>query len=447
MAIFGRFTERAQRVLTAAQQAAAEMHQPYVGTEHLLLGLLREDDNIPEAVSQKVTYDQVADMISLERSAGALAAPSPVRVEMTPRTKKLLELSIVESRRLGQGYVSAEHFWLALLQEREGLAASLLRQLGVDMAGARLEILTRIQRERDERRAAIGREGAPRPDGEGKGTAPTLSQYSRDLTAAAENGELDPVIGRDTEMQRIVHIRLRRTTNNPVLIGAPGVGKSAVAEGLAQRIASGSVPEMLTGKRMVSLDLGSMVAGSKYRGEFEERLKNCLKEIRQAGNIILFIDELHTIVGAGQAEGSLDAANILKPALARGELQCIGATTRDAHRKSSEKTSALERRFQPVMVGEPTPEEAVAILFGLRDRYEAHHKVRITDEAVRAAVTLSDRYLPDRFLPDKAIDLMDEAASRVRIQAYTAPLDVKEQEKQLESVVIEKNAAIGHQDF
>ena len=446
MAIFGRFTERAQRVLSAAQQAAADMRQPYVGTEHLLLGLLREDDQIPEAISGKVTYDQVADMISLERPVSAPAA-GPVRVELTPRTKKLLELSIVESRRLGQGYVSVEHFWLALLQEREGLAASILRQLGVDMSAARQELLSRVQRQRDEQRAAAAPGGAASPGPKGKGDAPTLAQYSRDLTAAAENSELDPVIGRDTEIQRIVQILIRRTKNNPVLIGEPGVGKSAVAEGLAQRIVSGSVPEMLVGKRVVSLDLGSMVAGSKYRGEFEERLKNCLEEIRQAGNIILFIDEIHTIVGAGQAEGSLDAANILKPALARGELQCIGATTLDEYRRSIEKNAALERRFQPVMVGEPTPEEATAILFGLRDRYEAHHKVRITDEAVKAAVSLSDRYIQDRYLPDKAIDLMDEAASRVRIQAYTAPLNVKEQEKQLERVLIEKNDAIQHQDF
>ncbi len=448
MAIFGRFTERAQKVLSAAQQAAAEMKQPYVGTEHLLLGLLKVDDNAPQAVLDKVGYEQVLRMISLERPEVTGNSGQQMRFEMTPRTKKLLEMSIVESRRLGQGYVSVEHFWLAMFRENEGLAANILRQLGVDLNEAQREVISRIRMERD--RGASGGED-PRlrkgPGDKGKGDTPNLSQYSRDLTAAARGGELDPVIGRDTEIQRIVQILIRRTKNNPVLIGEPGVGKSAVAEGLAQRIAAGNVPEMLVGKRVLSLDLGSMVAGSKYRGEFEERLKNCLEEIRQAGNIILFIDEIHTIVGAGQAEGSLDAANILKPALARGELQCIGATTLDEYRKHIEKNAALERRFQPVTVGEPSVEEAEAILFGLRDRYEAHHKVRITDEALRAAVTLSDRYIQDRFLPDKAIDLMDEAASRVRIQAYTTPLDVKEQEKQLDAIVIEKTDAINHQDF
>ena len=441
MAIFGRFTERAQRALASAQRAAAEMRQPYVGTEHLLLGLLKEDqDNLPPAIGEKVNYDRVMDMLSERKGETVLFSGTP-RFEMTPRAKKLLELSILESRRLGQTYVSAEHFWLAILREGEGVAANLLRQLGVDFQLAREQLVQRIRTERPVESHMKDEAKPQKADGK------MLEQYCRDLTRAAENNELDPVIGRDKEIQRIIQILIRRTKNNPVLIGEPGVGKSAVVEGLAQRIVQGNIPEMLVGKRVLSLDLGSMVAGSKFRGEFEERVKTVLSEVRKAGNILLFIDEIHTIVGAGQAEGSLDAANIMKPALARGEVQCIGATTLDEYRKHIEKDAALERRFQPVMVGEPTAEEALAILHGLRDRYEAHHKVRITDEALSAAVSLSDRYIADRYLPDKAIDLMDEAASRVRIQTYTAPPDVKAQEKQLEAVIIEKKDAISHQDF
>ncbi|MBE5803470.1 MAG: ATP-dependent Clp protease ATP-binding subunit, partial [Clostridiales bacterium] len=439
--MFGRFTERAQRALAAAQRAAAEMRQPYVGTEHMLLGLLKEEgDNLPPAIGEKVSYEKIASMLSERKGETMLLSGTP-RFEMTPRAKKMLELSILESRRLGQTYVSAEHFWLALLREGEGVAANLLRQLGVDFQQAREQLVQRIRTERPAEPQM--KEEAKQQKADGK----MLEQYCRDLTRAAEQNELDPVIGRDKEIQRIIQILIRRTKNNPVLIGEPGVGKSAVVEGLAQRIVQGNIPEMLVGKKVMSLDLGSMVAGSKFRGEFEERVKTVLAEVRKAGNILLFIDEIHTIVGAGQAEGSLDAANIMKPALARGEVQCIGATTLDEYRKHIEKDAALERRFQPVMVGEPTAEEALAILHGLRDRYEAHHKVRITDEALSAAVSLSDRYIADRYLPDKAIDLMDEAASRVRIQTYTAPPDVKEQEKQLEAVIIEKKDAISHQDF
>ena len=444
MAIFGRFTERAQRALAAAQRAAAEMRQPYVGTEHLLLGLLKDTEGLPPSLAEKVSYDQVLALLRERQSEGVLITGTP-RFEMTPRAKKLLEMSILESRRMGQTYVSAEHFWLALLREEDGVASSILRQLGVDFRLAREELIQRLRMEREPERPDP-REGASETQGSSQG-GKVLEQYTRDLTRAASQNELDPVIGRDQEIQRIIQILIRRTKNNPVLIGEPGVGKSAVVEGLAQRIVQGNIPEMLVGKRVLSLDMGSMVAGSKFRGEFEERVKAVLEEVRKAGNILLFIDEIHTIVGAGQAEGSLDAANIMKPALARGEVQCIGATTLEEYRKHIEKDAALERRFQPVMVGEPTAEEALAILHGLRDRYEAHHKVRITDEALSAAVSLSDRYIADRFLPDKAIDLMDEAASRVRIQAYTAPPDVKEQEKQLESVVIEKKEAIRHQDF
>ena len=446
MAIFGRFTERAQRALASAQRAAAEMHQPYVGTEHILMGLLHEGD-VPPAIADRVTEDQVRELLA-DGGDMALMGGSP-RFELTPRAKKLLELSILESRRLGQTYVSAEHFWLAILREGDGVAASILKQLGVDFDRARQELIQRIRMEHTADSGPDINSRMPQDDSQGKdkGDPAVLTQYTRDLTRAAENNELDPVIGRDKEIQRIIQILIRRTKNNPVLIGEPGVGKSAVVEGLAQRIVQGNIPEMLVGKRILSLDMGSIVAGSKYRGEFEERIKNVLAEVRKAGNILLFIDEIHTIVGAGQAEGSLDAANIMKPALARGEVQCIGATTLDEYRKHIEKDAALERRFQPVTVGEPTAEEALAILHGLRDRYEAHHKVRITDEALHAAVTLSDRYIADRYLPDKAIDLMDEACSRVRIETFTAPPDVKQQEKQLEAVIIEKKDAISHQDF
>ncbi|MGN0745500.1 MAG: Clp protease N-terminal domain-containing protein, partial [Aristaeellaceae bacterium] len=340
MAIFGRFTERAQRALASAQRAAAEMHQPYVGTEHILMGLLHEGD-VPPAIADRVTEDQVRELLA-DGGDMALMGGSP-RFELTPRAKKLLELSILESRKLGQTYVSAEHFWLAILREGDGVAASILRQLGVDFDRARQELIQRIRMEHAADESAGINSQRPQEDspGKSKGDPAILTQYTRDLTRAAENNELDPVIGRDKEIQRIIQILIRRTKNNPVLIGEPGVGKSAVVEGLAQRIVQGNIPEMLVGKRILSLDMGSIVAGSKYRGEFEERIKNILAEVRKAGNILLFIDEIHTIVGAGQAEGSLDAANIMKPALARGEVQCIGATTLDEYRKHIEKDAAL----------------------------------------------------------------------------------------------------------
>ena len=444
MAIFGQFTERAQRALASAQRAAAEARQPYVGAEHLLLGLLRESDSVPPCIAEHVNEEKVRALLP-EEAGGDMPVRATGRFEMTPRAKKLLELAILESRRLGQTYVSVEHFWLAMLRDTGGLAANILQQLGVDFRQAREELLQQIRMGHEE----PARPGASpdQPGGKAQGKGSALEQFCRDMTAAAKAGELDPVIGRDTEIQRIVQILIRRTKNNPVLIGEPGVGKSAVLEGLAQRIVQGAVPEMLAGKRILSLDIGSMVAGSKYRGEFEERMKNVMAEIRKAGDVILFIDEIHNIVGAGQAEGSLDAANILKPALARGEVQCIGATTLEEYRKHIEKDAGLERRFQPVTVSEPTAEEALAILQGLRERYEQHHKVRITDDALSAAVSLSDRYIADRFLPDKAVDLMDEAASRVRIAAFTAPPDMKAQEEQLAAVVTAKKDAIGHQDF
>ena len=456
MPIFGRFTQKAQQTLMIAQRIAAELQQPYVGTEHLLLALLKNGTPIPEAISGKLEYDSAISRIREELQVQEEApAPSGQRIEMSPRAKKTLETSVLESHRLGQSFVTVEHLWLALLSNDDGVAGQLLHGAGVDLQAAREQILAQLRENGGQGGNAQRPQGnipfmaqiqARAGDGRNEDKS-LLNRFSRDLTRAAEKNELDPVIGREAEIQRIIQILIRRTKNNPVLIGEPGVGKSAVVEGLAQRIVQGNVPEMLVGKRVLSLDMGSMVAGTKYRGEFEERLKNIIEEIHKAGNILLFMDELHTIIGAGATEGSLDAANILKPALSRGELQCIGATTIEEYRKHIEKDAALERRFQPVTVGEPTAEEALSILCGLRDRYEAHHKVRITDEALAAAVKLSDRYISDRFLPDKAVDLMDEAASRVRIQACTAPLDVREQENRLEAVEIEKKEAVRHQDF
>jgi len=435
MAYFAKFTERGQRALLAAQAEAAGLGRSYVGTEHLLLGVLTEP-GASSAVLKGITLDKAREEIVQMLGKGDEDLKGKQMV-YTPRTKKVIEQSVREARDLKQNYVSTEHILLALMREREGVAAHVLIKMGMDLSKAREELLKIL---------AGDENPAQGKDGESADT-PLLNQYSRDLNAAAKTGELDPVVGRMNEIERIVQILSRRRKNNPVLIGEPAVGKSAIVECLAQLIVEGNIPEILRGKRVVSLDLASMLAGAKYRGEFEERLKNAMAEIKKVGNIILFIDELHTIVGAGASEGAIDAANILKPALARGEIQCIGATTLNEYHKHIEKDAALERRFQPVNVGEPTREESIEILKGLRDRYEAHHRVCITDEAITAAVFLSDRYISDRFLPDKAIDLIDEAASRVRIKAFTAPPDMKQQQERLEALNKETEEAVAHEDF
>jgi len=436
MAYYAKFTERGQRALLAAQREAAELGRTYVGTEHLLLGVLSEPGGATP-VLKGITLDAVRDEVIQILGRGGENVEGKQMV-YTPRTKKVLEQSVREARELKQNYVSTEHILLALMREREGVAAHVLIKLGLDLSKARDELLRILTGAEDEATGAGGNAAAD---------TPTLNQYSRDLTALARAGELDPVVGRAAEIERIVQILSRRRKNNPVLIGEPGVGKSAIVEGLAQLIVEDMAPEILRGKRVVSLDLASMLAGAKYRGEFEERLKKVMGEIKTSGNVILFIDELHTICGAGASEGAIDAANILKPALARGEIQCIGATTLNEYHKHIEKDAALERRFQPVKVPEPTREESIAILKGLRDRYEAHHRVRITDEAITAAVFLSDRYISDRCLPDKAIDLIDEAASRVRIKAFTAPPDMKQQQERLDALNKETEEAVAHEDF
>ena len=452
MNFYDSFTKGAQRVLVIAQEEARRMGHNYVGTEHILLGTVKEESSVSSLLEKLgVTYERVCDEI--EELVGMGDFKFSEAFGYTPRTKRVLEMSREEAAKLQQNYVGVEHILLALLLEREGVANRILRDIGVDtqqlyqrMMAATTEALKRRGQQPGDASQEGSSSGSANPSAKQE-SAPTLMQYGRDLTAAARAGELDPVIGRSEEIERIIQILSRRTKNNPVLIGEPGVGKSAVAEGLAQKIAEGNVPELLRGKRIVSLDLAGMLAGAKYRGEFEERMKNVMDELKRDRSIILFIDELHTLIGAGAAEGAIDAANILKPALARGEIQCIGATTIDEYRKHIEKDAALERRFQPVQVGEPSKEEAVAILKGLRDRYEAHHKVRITDEAIEAAVQLSDRYITDRYLPDKAIDLIDEAASRVRIRSYTTPPDMKELEAKIQQLNKEKEEAIAHQNF
>lgn len=439
MFMFSRFTERAQQVLVLAQEEAKRLNHNFIGTEHLLLGLVREGSGIAARALQNMNVDLNRVRSEVERIAPKGDKLYFQGITYTPRAKRVVELSIEESQNLGHNYVGTEHILLGLLREGEGIAAQVLTNLGVDLERARKEVIQLLG----------GTEGAAHPGGEEKSgpQTPTVDAFGRDLTKLAREGKLDPVIGREKEIERVIQILSRRTKNNPCLIGEPGVGKTAIAEGLAQRIVEGNVPDILRGKRLVTLELAAVVAGTKYRGEFEERLRKLVSELRQAGNVMVFIDELHTIIGAGAAEGAIDASNILKPALARGELQCIGATTLDEYRKHIEKDPALERRFQPIIVGEPSKEESLAILKGLRDRYEAHHKVKITDEALEAAVKLADRYIADRFLPDKAIDLIDEAASRVRIRNYTAPPDLKQIEEKLANLRAEKEAAVRNQEF
>jgi len=437
MDFFAKFTEGAKNALKQAEEKARELGHNYVGTEHLLLGLICEREgaaakllNLSGVSEEEITQD-VLTLIGKGDYAFTQG------FGYTPRSKKILELSVAFSKQLGQSYVGTEHILMALIKETEGVAYKILGDIGADFIELEQGILN-----------VTGEITAKSKDAQKKdGKTPKLDKFGVDLTKAAKDGELDPVIGREKEIERIMQILSRRTKNNPVLIGEPGVGKSAIAEGLAQRIVDGNVPELLRDKRVFSLDLAGMIAGTKYRGEFEDRLKEALKELHESGSIILFIDEIHTIVGAGAAEGAMDAANILKPALARGEIQVVGAATYDEYRKNIEKDAALERRFAPVQVGEPTKEETLEILKGLRDKYEAHHKVKITDAALKAAVDLSDRYISDRFLPDKAIDLMDEAASKVRLSLYIAPPDLKELEEKASQVHKEKDQAITHQNF
>ncbi|MEQ2528929.1 ATP-dependent Clp protease ATP-binding subunit [Robertmurraya yapensis] len=435
--MFGRFTERAQKVLALAQEEANRLGHNNIGTEHVLLGLVREG----EGIAAKALYalglgsDKIQEEVENLIGRGQDASQTP---HYTPRAKKVIELSMDEARKLGHSYVGTEHILLGLIREGEGVAARVLNNLGVSLNKARQQVLQLL---------GSNESGGHQGGSAASANTPTLDSLARDLTAIAREGSLDPVIGRSKEIQRVIEVLSRRTKNNPVLIGEPGVGKTAIAEGLAQQIVHNEVPEILRDKRVMTLDMGTVVAGTKYRGEFEDRLKKVMDEIRQAGNIILFIDELHTLIGAGGAEGAIDASNILKPSLARGELQCIGATTLDEYRKYIEKDAALERRFQPITVDEPTAEESVQILKGLRDRYEAHHRVSITDEAIDAAVKLSDRYISDRFLPDKAIDLIDEAGSKVRLRSYTTPPNLKELEVKLEEVRKEKDAAVQSQEF
>lgn len=435
--MFGRLTERAQRVLAHAQEEAIRLNHNNIGTEHLLLGLVKEPDGIAAKVlaAYNITEDKVVSEVEQLIGHGTDMGGT---IQYTPRAKKVIELSLDEARKLNHNFVGTEHILLGLIRENEGVAARVLANLDLNITKARSQVVKLL--------------GSPEMTGKDTNASksqntPTLDELARDLTVIAKDGTLDPVIGRSAEITRVIEVLSRRTKNNPVLIGEPGVGKTAIVEGLAQAIINNEVPETLKGKRVMSLDMGTVVAGTKYRGEFEERLKKVMEEIHQAGNIILFIDELHTLIGAGGAEGAIDASNILKPALARGELQCIGATTLEEYRKYIEKDAALERRFQPVQVDQPNVEDAIEILKGLRDRYEAHHRIKISDEALVAAVKMSDRYISDRFLPDKAIDLIDEAGSKVRLRNYTTPPSLKELEAELEKVKNEKDAAVHSQEF
>ena len=441
---FKGFTEKANKALNLAIESAEEMRHNYVGTEHILYGLVKEGSGVAATALNECGVTEDALREKLESINGTMSLVELTPDDFTPRTKRVLRAAVIISSKTGYTYVGAEHLLLAILSESDSYAVAFLEELGVSVERLAQAVSKGMQGGAEEGFGGFENESAP--NGSQKGGS-ALDKFGRDLTQAAKNGEIDPVIGREKEIQRVIQILSRRTKNNPVLIGEPGVGKTAVAEGLALEIAKGNVPEILKDKRVVSLDLTGMVAGAKYRGDFEERIKAAIDEVKKSKNTILFIDELHTIVGAGAAEGSADAANILKPSLARGDFQVIGATTLNEYRKYIEKDAALERRFQPVKVGEPTPEQAVQILKGLRDSYEAHHKVKITDEAINAAVTLSSRYIADRYLPDKAIDLIDEGASKVRLASLTSPDNVKELEDEIADYEKEKASAINEQDF
>ncbi len=434
---FDKFTERARKVLQLAQEEAQRFNHNYIGTEHLLLGLVREGEGVAAKVLANLGVDLNKVRSAVEFIIGRGDRTVTGDIGLTPRAKKVIELSVDEARRLNHHYIGTEHLLLGLVREGEGIAAGVLESLGVSLDKVRNQVIYVLNQS-----AAYSQQESRHAS-----KTPVIDQLGMDLTAAARANKLDPVIGREREIERVIQILSRRTKNNPALIGEPGVGKTAIVEGLAQRIAAGDVPETLMGKRLLTLDIGSLVAGTKYRGEFEERLKKIIEEVKNSGNCVLFIDELHTLVGAGAAEGAVDAANILKPSLARGELQTIGATTLDEYRKYIERDAALERRFQPVLVEEPTVEETIEILRGIKERYEAHHRLEISDEALKAAAELAARYVPDRFLPDKAIDLVDEAASRVRMQRASTPPLLKDAMRGLESVQSEKESAISAQQY
>ena len=439
--MFERFTEKAIKVIMLAQEEARRLGHNFVGTEQILLGLIGEGTGVAAKVLKSMGVNLKDARVEVEKIIGRGSGFVAVEIPFTPRAKRVLELSLEEARQLGHNYIGTEHLLLGLIREGEGVAARVLENLGVDLAKVRTQVI-RMLGETAEVSAGGGGGG-----GKGSTKTPTLDEFGNNLTQLATEAKLDPVVGRHNEIDRVIQILGRRTKNNPVLIGEPGVGKTAIAEGLAQRIQQGDIPDILEDKRVLTLDIGLLVAGTKYRGEFEERLKKIMEEIKSAGNVILVIDEVHTLIGAGAAEGAIDAANILKPALARGELQCIGATTLDEYRKHIERDAALERRFQPVNVGEPSIDDTIEILRGLRERYEQHHRLKITDEALVAAATLGDRYISDRFLPDKAIDLIDEAGSRVRLLNSKLPPAAKEVDKELRSVQKEKEDAVRDQDF
>src|SRR5208283_2138019 len=438
--MFNRFTERARKVIVYAKEEAKRFNHDYIGTEHLLLGLIREGEGVAAAVLQKLGLDLETIRLEVEKLVQAGPATQVVGdIPFTPRSKKALELSAEEARALGHNYIGTEHLLLGLVKEGEGMAYRVLLNLGLDLGKLRNEVMELL---------GTGIPGyGQQQEGVKAGKTPAIDAYGRNLNKLAREGKLDPVIGRKLEIERVVQILSRRTKNNPVLLGEAGIGKTAIVEGLAQQIVQGDVPELLRDKTIVVLDLAMMIAGTKYRGQFEERIKAVMDELKRSGKIVLFIDEIHTLVGAGAAEGAIDAANILKPALARGEIQCIGATTLDEYRKNIEKDAALERRFQTMIVEPPSVDETILILKGLRDKYEAHHRVKFSDESLEAAARLSDRYISNRFLPDKAVDILDEAGAKARLQAMVVPDDIKELEEKIENLKKEKESYIKIQDF